>query len=244
MLLGCGCQCVGGENSVPSQSTPPSVSASASGSVPAVIESSGCQSCVGGVGPTVYQCSWSYTGTTQGGSFPCCATYSGQSTYRLYRRTEIIPAGCCIWGSNEPTARGVFVDGAPVCQLTASTPPYYYSRVVLYMGNLLSCQPSPGASVNLRVRVNYEFRPFQFSWVEYILPDGPGQQGPYNCLSPMALQVVKRQNLAWPFGGQQFVKMWSATTFGGGSAGPCWSNPFTGEDPGIPDTLTITPVAA
>lgn len=243
MLLGCGCQCTGDANSVPSQSEPTSQIASGSGSVPPVIEGSGCPSCIGGVGPTAYQCTWAYAGTTQGGNFPCCSTYSSQSVYKLYRRVNVQPSDCCIWGSNEPSTRAAIINGAAACLPTPGSPPFFPSRVALYMGNLLTCQPSPYfVATNFRVRVYYEFRQLQFSWVEYVLPIGQRDQPTYNCLGSFTLEVVKRRNLAWPFGGQQFLKIWSATTFGGGSAGPCWSNPFTGEDPGIPDTVTITPV--
>ncbi len=245
MLIGCGCQCEGDSNETPSQSEPASIVASGSGSVPPQIESSGCPSCVAGVGPTVYQCTWAYSGTTQGGNHPCCATYSGQSSFRLYRRTNLpqIPTDCCIWGSNEPSARAAVVNGQSVCILSSAVPPFYNSRIALFMGSVIGCVPSGGVITNLKLRVNYEFRLNQFSWVEYVLPLAQ-RVPPFNCLGALTLEVVKRQNLAWPFGGQQFLKIWSATTFGGGNAGPCWSNPFTGEDPGIPDTVTLTPVPA
>jgi hypothetical protein len=241
MLLGCGCQCTGDSNDTPSQSEPPSAIASGSGSNPPVIESSGCLSCVAGVGPTVYQCTWAYGGTTQGGIFPCCGLYSGQSSFRLYRRLNLPPytSDCCIWGSNEQSGRGATVSGQPVCLLTPSAPPFYASRVVLYMGNTLTCIPSGGVATNLKLRVYYEFRLNQFTWVEYVLPIAQ-RTPPYNCLGTMTLDVVKVPHKIF---GAPLVKMWSASNSRDYGIGPCWSNPFSGEDPGIPDTVTLTPVS-
>lgn len=240
MLLGCGCQCTGDSNQTPSESELASASTLGSGSDPDVIAYSACSSCVAGVGPTAYQCTWAYGGTTQGGNFPCCGTYAGQSVYKLYRRATLPPytADCCIWGSNEPSARGGIINGQPACIATPSTPPFYSSRIALYMGNVLSCFPSGGISTNLKLRVWYEFRVNAFTFVEYVLPISQ-RTPPYNCLQTFTLEVVKVPHKIF---GAPLVKMWSASGSRDYGIGPCWSNDFSGEDPGIPDTVTLTAV--
>lgn len=240
MLLGCGCQCTGDSVATPSQSEVASQSASGSGSTPPTIEGSGCTSCVAGVGPTVYQCTWSYGGTTQGGNFPCCATYAGQSVFRLYRRLSIPPftGDCCLWGSNETSARAGIVNGQSVCIPTPAAPPYYSSRIVLYMGNPATCVPSGGVFTSLKLRVYYEFRVNQFTWVEYVLPMAQ-RNPPFNCLGSFTLEVVKLPHKLF---GSPLVKMWGASNSRDYGIGPCWSNSFSGEDPGIPETVTLTPV--
>jgi hypothetical protein len=107
------------------------------------------------------------------------------------------------------------------------------------MGNIATCIPSGGVATNLKLRVYYEFRLNQFTWVEYVLPIAQ-RTPPYNCLGSMTLDVVKVPHKIF---GAPLVKMWSASNSRDYGIGPCWSNPFSGEDPGIPDTVTLTPVS-
>jgi hypothetical protein len=242
MLLGCGCQCVGDSEGIPSQEEAASLSASVSQGSEPVIDGSACTSCVAGVGPTVYECTWAYSGAPQGGSYPCCAVYSGQSIFRLYRRVSdpFTVNQCCIWGSNETAGRGAIVNQQPACISSPFTPPQYFARVALYMGDPLACIPGGGIITSLKLRVYYEFRLNNLTWVEYVLPLAM-RTPPYQCLTTMTLDVVKIPHKIF---GSPLVKMWSASNGRDYGIGPCWSDPFSGEDPGIPDTVTIRPVAA
>lgn len=243
MLLGCGCNCVGERSIlVPSIPKDPSLSASVSESVPIIVPGNGCVTCRDNAAPTVYQCTWSYAGTPDTGTAtPCCGLYNGQSVFRLYRR-ELLPTqdpNCCVWSSDEKAGRFAADATTTWCELSDT------ARVALNMGQGLCTPAGPSTSPfsELRLFVYYIERNNNFSWVSYAPAVGEPRVGPINCLSTITLAIEKRYNQFYPFPGPQLIKRWSGWTQLSGSGSPCLpTNRITGEDAGIPDTVTLVPV--
>jgi hypothetical protein len=224
MFVGCGCRCVRdrGESSF-SLSIPPSGSLS-SGQSEAPIITSDCISCRDGVSAAVYEMAWNYT-SAFATSKSCCQTYTEQKTYRLYRRF-LIPGQTsdpfyCEYFSEEWALHGNF-NNVPCFKPRLST-----SRV------RMSFNLSPAVDY-IGVRIAYmEYNArnsfYEVSVAGYSFP----QNWDRNCLDTVTLYLnFRRWSMSRPF----------MPTTGFGS--PCNCNFLTGEDPGLPSTITIQPVPA
>ena len=227
MFVGCGCNCTRLDESLDSRSaaTPIASSYASSQFSEPPIDTGACSNCKDGVIAKVYEVQWNYTSAFATNK-SCCGTYTQQKTYKVYRYSLIpgVPPeqdnDFCVYLSKEKALSGYF--GQPCIEPAAAA-----NRVVL---SFMDSTTTFGIGVSVKYMEVFNQR-FVQSVVNYQFPSG----WDWSCLQPVVLTRIpgpRRWSMSRPF------------MLSPGYGSPCNTVFVSGEDPGIPDTVTVTPVPA
>jgi hypothetical protein len=244
MFLWCGCHCTpeassesfassyGG--SVQGESASQSVDSAGPPQVPVV----DCVPCRFGIAPAVLEFEWNYTGKAQNAfpPRPCCASYSTQKKYRLYKRVpRPFEFTTCRWTSNEVSRREVRVPQPfplfPKVECEDTREP----RVMFELERLTP------TTVRGLLRVFFGGTAFQ---AEYLLVDDAGNQQidlgqGVECLRPMRFRGI------WAFKNNPAI--WTGSNWdrqGVPFGSPCDQVRLSAIDLGLPEHATCTAVPA
>ena len=226
-----------------------------------------CVACRDAVAPIQYDVFWDYNGAPATGFYDnkeCCGAYNAVKTIRVKRiaspRPGFILEQNCVWVSDVPALSsrmdftGSFIPQRG-CDTVFSGPPFnvFNPRVTISIPG----EPIPGIlGINdpwVAIQYQHEIKllngqllpqPSAFYAFYFYSPENGEnwREVGVRCLQPM------RFRLHSPFG--PIVKRWANTFFesrwGGGVwyGAPCKQSAFGGFDMGLPDFVTVTPVAA
>ena len=244
MFLWCGCHCnpAAPSESFASQYGSSEPGASASQSVdsagPPQVPVVDCIPCRFGIAPAVLEFEWNYTGkaTNAFPPRPCCASYSTQKKYRLYKRPpRPLEFAVCRWTSNEVSRREVRVPQPFPLFPTIECEDTGESRVMFELE-----RRTPTTVYGL-LRVFFGGVAFQ---AEYLLVDDAGNaifdlgQG-VDCLRLMRFRGI------WAL--QNRPALWTGSSWGPQGipfGAPCDQVRFSAIDIGLPEYATCTAVPA
>lgn len=249
MFLWCGCHC---NPEAPSELFPSSYGGSVQGgSASQSVDSAGppqvpvvdCIPCRFGIAPAVLEFEWNYTGKAENVSplpqlqNPCCSSYSTQKKYRLHKRPpQPFEFTVCRWTSNEVSRAEVNVPQPfplfPKRECIDTREP----RVML---ELSRTNPEGGVSGLLRVFFQYTVHQ-----AIYWMVDDAGNQIFTRPEGIDCLRILRFRG-AWALGNTPKIWLgsgWDRNGFPYGS--PCDQAFFSAIDPGLPEYVTCTPVAA
>lgn len=274
MFVGCGCQCreesinsrfeglSGSDNSSYSISSFGSSIANPPGRYPY----GGCSKCLANVASQVYEVEWIYNGRPpdDDDSRPCCDVYKSQSKFRVYRNERPDAIGC-VWTSRENAHCELnVINAGRTCVEMNGRPDLVIGRFPRVSLNFVNTTDNPfGGPVPFKRDVLIHFfytyfgaydpgDPFSLfitqSDAAYGLINNAGEfYGPLDpipCLQPMvfkhrgifSLRLGAGIGPGWSGGSPPINGIWRGA--------PCSQVRFSGFDLGLPEFVTVVPVAA